>query len=104
MGARCLRSDARSCHRSDPVFQYNVDVFVAGLHLNILHASTDHEIDAPFGALASRRPSGIVINPDRFFQSGAGQLAALALRHSVPAIYHYREFAAAGGLMSYGGS
>jgi putative ABC transport system substrate-binding protein len=75
-----------------------------GLQLNILHASTDHDIDAALTTLVGRQPTGIVINPDRFFQSRAGQLAALAIRHSVPAIYHYREFAAAGGLMNYGGS
>jgi putative ABC transport system substrate-binding protein len=79
-------------------------VRILGLQLNILHASTDREIDAALATLARRRPTGLVINPDRFFQSRTEQLAALALRHSVPAIYHYREFAAAGGLMSYGGS
>src|SRR5262249_12319997 len=94
----------RLIYRQSAETQAQAAAIKLGVHLNILHASTDHEIDAAFGALASRRASGIVINPDRFFQSRAGQLAALALRHSVPAIYHYREFAAAGGLMSYGGS
>jgi len=46
----------------------------------------------------------LVIGADTFFNSRSEQLGALALRHAVPAIYQYREFAAAGGLMSYGGS
>ena len=48
--------------------------------------------------------SGLVITPDAFFISRIKQVAALTARHSVPAIYGYREFAVAGGLMSYGGS
>jgi ABC-type uncharacterized transport system substrate-binding protein len=47
---------------------------------------------------------GLVIGSDPFFNSQSEQLAGLAIRHAVPAIYQYREFAAAGGLMSYGGS
>jgi putative ABC transport system substrate-binding protein len=48
--------------------------------------------------------SALVIGPDNFFTDQIKQLAALALRHAVPAIYQFREFVAAGGLMSYGGS
>ena len=47
---------------------------------------------------------GLVIGSDQFFNSRSGQLAALALRHSLPAIYQYREFTAAGGLIGYGAS
>jgi putative ABC transport system substrate-binding protein len=47
---------------------------------------------------------GLAINPDAFFNSRSEQLAALAMRHRVPAIYQFREFAEAGGLMSYGAS
>jgi putative ABC transport system substrate-binding protein len=77
---------------------------ILGLQLNIMHASADRDIDAVFATLAQRRATGLVINPDLFFLSRTELLAALGLRHSVPAIYQYREFAAAGGLMSYGGS
>jgi putative ABC transport system substrate-binding protein len=77
---------------------------ILGLQLNILHASADRDIDAVFATLARRRAMGLVIKPDLFLLSRTEQLAALALRHSVPAIYQYREFAAAGGLMSYGDS
>jgi ABC-type uncharacterized transport system substrate-binding protein len=54
--------------------------------------------------VAQLQAGGLVIGSDPFFNSQSEQLAALAIRHAVPAIYQYREFAAAGGLMSYGGS
>jgi ABC-type uncharacterized transport system substrate-binding protein len=75
-----------------------------GLELHILHASTEREIDAAFAALTRLRAGALVISPEAFFNSRSEQLAALTVRHAVPAIYTYREFAAAGGLMSYGGS
>jgi ABC-type uncharacterized transport system substrate-binding protein len=75
-----------------------------GLELHVLHASTERDFDTAFATLAQRRAGALVIGPDPFFNSQIEQLAALALRHAVPAIYQYREFAAAGGLMSYGGS
>jgi putative tryptophan/tyrosine transport system substrate-binding protein len=73
-----------------------------GLQLHILNASTEREIDTAFATLVQLRASGLVIGPDVFFNTRSQQLAALALRHAVPTIYQYREFAAAGGLMSYG--
>jgi putative ABC transport system substrate-binding protein len=70
----------------------------------VLHASTERDFDAVFAALAQLRAAALVIgSADPFFASRAEQLAALALRHAVPAIYQFREFAAAGGLVSYGG-
>jgi putative ABC transport system substrate-binding protein len=54
--------------------------------------------------LVQLRAGALVIGADALFNSRSEQLAALALRHAVPAVYQYREFAAAGGLMSYGGS
>jgi putative ABC transport system substrate-binding protein len=77
---------------------------ILGLGLHVLHASTEHEIDAAFATLVQLRAGGLVIGADAFFNSRSEQLAALAVRHAVPAIYQFREFAAAGGLMSYGGS
>jgi putative ABC transport system substrate-binding protein len=73
-----------------------------GLQLHVLHASTDREIETAFTTLVQAQASGLVIGPDVFFTTRSEQLAALALRHAVPVIYQYREFAAAGGLMSYG--
>ena len=75
-----------------------------GLTFHVLHASTVRDFDTVFATLARLRPGGLVIGSDPFFNSQSEQLAALAIRHAVPVIYQYREFAAAGGLMSYGGS
>jgi putative tryptophan/tyrosine transport system substrate-binding protein len=73
-----------------------------GLQLHVLRAGTEREIDSAFETLVQRRVGGLVIGPGVFFNTRSEQLAALALRHAVPTIYQYREFAAAGGLMSYG--
>jgi putative ABC transport system substrate-binding protein len=76
-----------------------------GLQLHVLHASAERDFDTVFASLAQIKVSGLVIgSADPFFASRIEQLAALTLRHAVPAIYQLREFAAAGGLMSYGGS
>src|SRR5205823_2177174 len=53
---------------------------------------------------AQRGVGGLIVSPDPFFSSRSEQLAALSLRHAVITIFHSREFAIAGGLMSYGGS
>ena len=73
-----------------------------GLQLHVLHASTERDFDTAFASLAQLQAGGLVIGADAFFVSRSEQLAALALRHAVPATYQFREFAAAGGLMSYG--
>jgi putative tryptophan/tyrosine transport system substrate-binding protein len=73
------------------------------LQLHVLHASAERDFDTVFENLAQLRAGGLVIAGDPFFSSRSGQLAALALRDAVPAIYQFRRFAAAGGLMSYGG-
>jgi putative ABC transport system substrate-binding protein len=75
-----------------------------GLQLDLLHASTEQEIGSAFAILTERHIQALVIGGDNFFNSRSEQLAALALRHNVAAIYQYRAFAAAGGLLSYGGS
>jgi len=72
-----------------------------GLQLHILHASTEHDFDT---SLSEVKAGALVISTDPFFNSWSERLAQLASRYAVPAIYSYREFAAAGGLMSYGGS
>jgi putative tryptophan/tyrosine transport system substrate-binding protein len=77
---------------------------ILGLQLHVLNASTEHEIDAAFATLVQLHAGGLVIGPDNFFNSRSEQLAALALRHQIPAIYQYREFVVAGGVMSYGGN
>jgi len=73
-----------------------------GVHLHVLNASTEQDFDRVFAKLTELRASGLVIGGDAFFTRHVKQLAALTVHHAVPAIYLYREFAAAGGLMSYG--
>src|SRR5262249_18978095 len=73
-----------------------------GIDLQVLNASTEQDFDRIFAKLTELRAGGLVIGADGFFTSQAKQLAALTVQHAVPAIYQWREFAAAGGLMSYG--
>jgi putative ABC transport system substrate-binding protein len=73
-----------------------------GLELHVLNASTERDFDEVFTKLIQLRAGGLVIGPDTFFTSRREQLASLTVRHAVPTIYQNREFAAAGGLLSYG--
>jgi putative ABC transport system substrate-binding protein len=73
-----------------------------GLQLHVLDASTEGEIDAAFGTLIELRVGALLVSVDSFLTNQRDQIVALAARHAVPAIYGLREFAAAGGLMSYG--
>jgi ABC-type uncharacterized transport system substrate-binding protein len=75
-----------------------------GLQLHVLHASSDPDFETAFESVARLRAGGLVISSDSFFFSRSNQLATLAARHAVPTIFGFREFVAAGGLMSYGGS
>jgi putative tryptophan/tyrosine transport system substrate-binding protein len=75
-----------------------------GLQVHVLSASTDLDFDTVFANVAQLRAGGLVISSDSFFFSRSEQLAALAARHAVPAIYGFRESATAGGLIRYGGS
>ena len=71
------------------------------LQLRVLRASTASDIDAAFATLVELRAAALVVSVDSFLTSRNDQIVALAARHAVPAIYGWREFAAAGGLMSY---
>jgi putative ABC transport system substrate-binding protein len=73
-----------------------------GVQLAVLKAATEGEIDTAFDSLDQLQASGLVVGSDPFFHSRRGQLLALASRHAVPAIYVVREYAALGGLISYG--
>ena len=75
-----------------------------GLQLNVLRASTDAELDEAFTTFRQMRAGALVIGTDAFFNNRLEQLAALAIRNSVLAVYEYHQFVAAGGLASYGGS
>jgi putative ABC transport system substrate-binding protein len=75
-----------------------------GLKLHVLHATADNDFDAVFATVAQLRAGALVIGGDPFFTSRSQQLGELTAAHKVPAIYEFREFAAAGGLISYGTS
>src|SRR5262245_58453200 len=72
------------------------------LQVQLLNASTIHEINAAFATFVRERPDGLFVGLDPFFFSRRTQLVHLATRHAIPASYPGREFAEAGGLMSYG--
>jgi putative ABC transport system substrate-binding protein len=75
-----------------------------GLQLHVLYATSEHDFEAVFTALVQRQgPALVIASADPLFGSRAAQLGALALRHAVPAVYQFREFAASGGLASFGG-
>jgi putative tryptophan/tyrosine transport system substrate-binding protein len=73
-----------------------------GLQLQVVNASTSREIDVAFATLAAAPPDALFVGPDPFFYSRRGQLALQAARHAIPASYAIRDYAEAGGLMSYG--
>ena len=75
-----------------------------GLGLNVLQASSERDFDAVFADLVRLQAGGLLMATDGLFNSRSDRLGALTVRHAIPAIYQYRAFAAAGGLMSYGGS
>ena len=74
------------------------------VQLHILKASSESEIDAAFASLVQLQAGALLVGADPFFVGRREQLVALAARHAVPAIYELREFAASGGLISYGTS
>jgi putative tryptophan/tyrosine transport system substrate-binding protein len=73
-----------------------------GVELHVLNSSSEQDFNRVFAKLTELRAGGLVIGGSAFFTSHVKQLAALTVQHAVPAIYQWREFAAAGGLMSYG--
>jgi putative tryptophan/tyrosine transport system substrate-binding protein len=75
-----------------------------GVQLNVLHASTDRDLVSVFALMVQQQAGALAIGADPFFTSRFTQLAELSLHHGLPSIYEFREFAAAGGLASYGSS
>jgi putative ABC transport system substrate-binding protein len=74
-----------------------------GVGLEVVQASEDRDLDSAFAMVARLQASGLVIAPDQVLYALSGRIADLAIRHTVPTIFQYRESVAAGGLMSYGG-
>ena len=90
---------------AEPVIRETLEAARAkGVQLPILKASTESEIDAAFASLVQLHAGALLVGNDPFFNIRREQIAALASRHAVPAIYERREFAASGGLISYGPS
>jgi putative ABC transport system substrate-binding protein len=75
-----------------------------GLKLHVLHAAVESDFAGAFEDLHPLRPDGLVVASDGFFATHSEQLAALTVRHALPAIHQSRDFTLAGGLMSYGGN
>jgi len=75
-----------------------------GLELHVLNASTERDFDAVFAKVRELRAGALLIGQDVFFNAESAQLGVLTVRHAIPAIFPLPEFAAAGGLMSYGAS
>jgi len=75
-----------------------------GLQLEVLPASTESDIEAAFATIERRRVDALLVGDDPFFNSRGSQLPAMAAAHRVPTIYFAGEFAASGGLISYGPS
>jgi putative ABC transport system substrate-binding protein len=75
-----------------------------GVQLSILNAGSQSEIDAAFASLGQLHATALIVGPDPFLDSQREQLVTLAARYAVPAMYHWHELAAVGGLISYGAS
>jgi putative ABC transport system substrate-binding protein len=70
------------------------------LELKVLNASSEHDFDTAIASIVQLRAGALVVGSDPFFMSRRDQLVTLVAHHAVPAIYQFREFAEAGGLMS----
>jgi putative ABC transport system substrate-binding protein len=89
---------------ADQARVFEEDARVLGLQVQVLGAGTEGEIEAAFTRLGAEHAKALLVNTDAFFFSRRAQLVDLASRYAIPAIFDRREYAKAGGLMSYGGS
>jgi len=100
--AALLNPDTSAAEMQRKDLQSTAQAF--GAQLRVFNASSEREIDAAFASLAQLRAGALVIGNDPFFIGRSQHIAELTVRYAVPAIFEFREFAAAGGLMSYGTS
>ena len=82
--------------------QLQADAHTLGQPIHVLHASSDSEIDTAFASLSKFHAAALLVGSDPFYLTRHDRIVTLAARHAIPTIYHQREFADVGGLMSYG--
>jgi putative ABC transport system substrate-binding protein len=99
-----LLVNPKSPNADDLVMDMQAAARTLDLTLLVLYSGSDSDFEPAFARLAENQASALVITTDAFFISRIAELARLTLRHAVPAVFQYRDFVAAGGLMSYGGS
>jgi putative ABC transport system substrate-binding protein len=99
-----LANPANPVLAADETRELQAAARVLGVNLLVLHASSPSEIDAAFATLVEQRVGALLVSSDADFSIRRDQIVALAARHAVLAIYQWREYTAAGGLMSYGPS
>ena len=87
-----------------PVRDVQAGASTIGAEVEVIYATTNGDIDAAFASMRQKRIDALVLTPGPLFNNNRVQIAILAARYAIPAIYSSREFAAAGGLMSYGPS
>jgi putative tryptophan/tyrosine transport system substrate-binding protein len=97
-----LVNPADATNSESALREVNVAARAMGLQTQVLDAGTSGEINAAFATFVHERPDALFVGGDAFFNSRRVQLANLASRHAIPAVYPGRDFAEAGGLMSYG--
>ena len=98
-----LVNPANAVNAEGTLREVGVAAHAIGFHLQVLNASTTREINLAFATFEHDRPDALFVGIDPFFNSRRTQLVHLATRHAVPTSYPARDFAEAGGLMSYGG-
>jgi len=99
-----ILSNPKNPNAEDHLDEIQFAARAVGQRIDVLRASTESEIDAAFADIVQRKDSALFVADDPFFGVRRDQIVALAARHKVPASYYAREFALAGGLMSYGSS
>jgi putative ABC transport system substrate-binding protein len=99
-----VNPNANSAVNESGVSDLRAAASALGRQIEVLSAGTPGEIDTAFATLAQTRPDVLLVYPDTMFINHGAQLAALAARYAIPAIYPFREDVEAGGLMSYGAS
>jgi putative ABC transport system substrate-binding protein len=103
-GVIALLVDPRNANKQRVMREMTDAARAKGVEFRVLKATSDNEINAAFDSLAQQQVEVLFVDADGYFSNRREQIVALAARHTVPAIYAYRDFVEAGGLISYGPS